>query len=167
MQENITRRRFAGAATGAAAVLLAGCSGGNGGEEATETDAPATATDTATPTETATSTDTPQEEADVTILAGPNGDLSFDPADVRVDQGDVVEWVFESAGHNVSGRPEVSSEVQLPDDAEPYSSHPEGEPGATDSAGSTYRHTFEVTGEYSYVCVPHASSGMVGNITVR
>lgn len=165
MQQNTTRRKFASAATGAVAILLAGCSGGNGGAEPTETDEPAPETDT--PTETPTPTATPKAEADVTILAGPNGNLKFDPADVRVEQGDVVEWVFESAGHNVSGRPDVSSEVQLSDGAEPYSSHPEGEPGETDAAGSTYRHTFEVTGDYSYVCVPHASSGMVGNITVR
>lgn len=161
MQEHITRRKFAGAATGAVAVMLAGCSGG--GNEPTETDEPAPATDTETETPTAT----PAEEADVTISAGPSGNLRFDPEDVRVEQGDVVEWVFDSAGHNVSGRPDVSSEVQLPDGAEPYSSHSEGEPGETDSAGSTFRHTFEVTGDYTYVCVPHASSGMVGHITVR
>jgi len=34
-------------------------------------------------------------------------------------------------------------------------------------AGTTYRHTFETTGQYTYVCVPHAASGMVGELTVR
>lgn len=161
MQENITRRKFAGAATGAVAVMLAGCSGG--GSEPTETDEPATETETATPTPTAT----PTEAADVTIVAGPNGNLRFDPENVRVEQGDVVEWVFDSAGHNVSGRPDASADVELPDGAEPYSSHPKGKPGETDPAGSTFRHTFEVTGDYTYVCIPHASAGMIGHITVR
>ncbi|MFC7174814.1 plastocyanin/azurin family copper-binding protein [Haloplanus litoreus] len=34
-------------------------------------------------------------------------------------------------------------------------------------AGTTYRHTFETTGEYTHVCVPHAASGMIGTIVVR
>lgn len=165
MQENITRREFAGAATSAVAVMLAGCSGG--GNEPTETDEPTPTTDTATETETPTPTATPAEEADVTIVAGPNGNLRFDPENVRVEQGDVVEWVFDSAGHNVSGRPDASPDVELPEGAEPFSSHPKGEPGDTDPAGSTFRHTFEVTGDYTYVCIPHASSGMIGHLTVR
>jgi len=34
------------------------------------------------------------------------------------------------------------------------------------STGETFSHTFEVPGEYGYVCLPHETSGMVGTIEV-
>ena len=32
--------------------------------------------------------------------------------------------------------------------------------------GQTFEHTFEIPGEYGYVCIPHETGGMVGTIEV-
>jgi plastocyanin len=167
----LSRRKFAATFTG---VVLAGCSGGGGGGsgngEETATSTP-TATPTSTPTATATPTSTPAEEADASITVGPGGSLQFEPSSTAVSQGDTVEFVFDSGGHNVSGHPDAASDVSLPEGAEPFASYDISGDDinhlSLNEAGSTYRHTFETTGQYTYVCVPHASSGMIGNLTVR
>jgi len=168
----VSRRQFAATFAG---VVLAGCSsGGSGGESSDggssggESTSTATATETPEPTSTSTATPTPSSEADVTIEVGPDGNyLNFVPERVRISKGDTVEWVFASSGHNVCCHPDDSPKVELPDDAEPFGSHPSGNREAVDSPGSRYTHTFETTGEYSYVCVLHAHNGMVGHLTVR
>lgn len=175
-KEILSRRKFAATLTGAALTGLAGCSGGSGdgGDEATETPTEE-ATETETATETATATEaptaTPTDEADATITVGPGGSLQFEPEATRVSQGDTVEFVFDSGGHNVSGHPDAASQVSLPEGAEPFASYDTSGDDINhiqlNEAGTTYRHTFETAGEYTYVCVPHVSSGMVGTITVR
>jgi len=164
----VTRRRFA---TTLAGVALAGCSGGGGGDEnggGETATATATPTATETPEPTATPTPTPAEDADVTIEVGPDGSyLNFVPERVRLSTGDTVEWVFKSSGHNVCGHPDDNPKVELPDGAEPFGSHPDGNAQAVDSTGSTYTHTFETKGDYTYVCILHAHNGMVGHLTVR
>ncbi|WP_256684557.1 plastocyanin/azurin family copper-binding protein [Halococcus qingdaonensis] len=100
-----------------------------------------------------------------TVAAGPDGRLVFEPEAVEVSAGDTVSWEFESAGHNVGAVPKDSEEVSLPDGAEPFSSY-DGDPYAVVEEGKTYEHTFETAGEYTYVCIPHVSSGMVGTVTV-
>ncbi|WP_248896011.1 plastocyanin/azurin family copper-binding protein [Haloplanus halobius] len=165
-KEVLSRRKFAATVASVSLAGIAGCFGGNG-----ETTATPTETATATATETATPTSTPSEPADATITVGPGGSLEFDPANTAVSQGDTVEWVFDSGGHNVSGHPDAHSDVELPEGADPFASYDisgdEINHVSLDEAGTTYRHTFEVTGEYTYVCVPHAASGMIGHITVR
>jgi len=172
-KEILSRRKFAATVGGTVLAGLAGCSGGNGdGDgEVTATDTPEpTATDTPEPTETATATE-PAEEADATITVGPGGSLQFEPETTAISQGDTVEFVFDSGGHNVSGHPDAHSAVSLPEGAEPFASYDISGDDinhlSLNDAGSTYRHTFEVTGEYTYVCVPHAASGMIGHLTVR
>jgi len=173
-KEFLSRRKFAATFSGAVLAGLAGCGGGggssDGGDEATATPTD-TPEPTATETATATATSTPASEADATITVGPGGSLQFEPATTAVSQGDTVEFVFDSGGHNVSGHPDAHSEVSLPEGAEPFASYDISGDDinhlSLNQAGSTYRHTFETTGQYTYVCVPHAASGMVGNITVR
>jgi plastocyanin len=141
---------------------------------------PATNTPTDTPeitetptktTETPRKTATPVETADATISVGPGGSLQFEPANTAISQGDTVEFVFDSGGHNVSGHPDAHSEVELPEGAEPWASYDTSSDEVNhislNEAGTTYRHTFETTGQYTYVCVPHAASGMIGQLTVR
>jgi plastocyanin len=169
-KEVLSRRKFAATLTGVAITGLAGCSGGGGGGDGGDDP-----TATAEPTETATATDaptaTPTAEADATITVGPGGSLQFEPEATRVSQGDTVEFVFDSGGHNVSGHPDAASDVELPDGAEPFASYDISGDDinhiSLNEAGTTYRHTFETAGEYTYVCVPHVSSGMVGSISVR
>ncbi|WP_251342522.1 plastocyanin/azurin family copper-binding protein [Haloplanus halophilus] len=170
--EFLSRRKFAATFSSVVLAGLAGCSGGNGGGggEATAT---ATATDTPEPTATATATatSTPAPEPDATISVGPGGSLQFEPANTAVSQGDTVEWVFDSGGHNVSGHPDAASDVELPEGAEPFASYDiSGENVnhlSLNAAGTSYYHTFETTGDYTYVCVPHVASGMIGQLTVR
>lgn len=103
------------------------------------------------------------------VIAGPDGDAVFEPAELTVAVGDTVIWGAASGGHNVSGRPDDSNEVALPDDAEPFASYgPEESPkGSTIPRGETYEHTFDVAGQYVYVCIPHVGRGMVGTIRVE
>ena len=106
-------------------------------------------------------------EADV--IAAPDNEFAFEPDELTVTVGDTVRWGFASGGHNLSCRPEDDDAVVLPDGAEPFASYgPEQDPEVTlVSRGETYEHTFEVAGEYTYVCIPHADSGMVGTIRVE
>jgi len=167
--ELVTRRHFA---TTFAGVVLAGCSGGGGSEGAGGSTSTATTTqtptETASPEPTATPTTTPTEEADVTIEVGPDGNyLSFVPTRVRLSVGDTVKWVFKSSGHNVCGHPSDNPKVEIPDGAEPFGSHPPDNAQGVDQPGSTYTHTFDTKGEYTYVCILHAHNGMIGHLTVR
>jgi len=125
----------------ATAGALAGCSG---------TDSDATTT----------------TEGDVAV--SPDGAFSFDPEEYTVSVGDTVTWYFAASGHNVSAIPEDSDEVSIPDDAEPFASYGEDESMTkTEPADTTYEHTFEVPGTYTYVCIPHVGVGMIGDIVVE
>lgn len=106
---------------------------------------------------------------DADVIAGPDGDAVFEPAELTVSVGATVTWGFPRAGHNVSCRPDDSSRVELPDEAEQFASYgPEESPqGSVVPRGETYEHTFEVVGEYVYVCIPHVSRDMVGTIHVE
>jgi plastocyanin len=107
------------------------------------------------------------EGADVGVTAGPGGANVFEPERVTVSAGDTVGWCFESAGHNVSAVPEHSDRASIPDGAEPFASYEGGAKFRTVGTGETYAHTFETPGEYTYVCVPHATQGMVGTVVVE
>lgn len=106
---------------------------------------------------------------DADVVAGPDGRNVFEPAAFSVAVGDTVTWGFASSGHNVSCRPDHDDEVELPEDAEPFASYgPDESPlGSHVPQGETYEHTFDVAGQYVYVCVPHADRGMVGTIRVE
>jgi len=158
-----TRRAVLGSAA-AIATGLAGCTGsqdggsgdsGGGGSEPTPTATPEP-TPTATPEPTPTDTATPEATAaaDETVVVGPDGDLVFDPAELRVEVGATVLWRWDSGGHTVT----VESQ---PDGADWRATGQE-----THDSGYTHTHTFEVAGTYEYVCLPHESAGMVGSVTV-
>ncbi len=106
---------------------------------------------------------------DADVIVAPDGESIFQPDELTVSAGDTVRWGFAEAGHNVSGRPENNDGVVLPEDAEPFGSYgPEQDPEVTlVSRGETYEHTFDVAGQYTYVCIPHADIGMVGTIRVE
>jgi plastocyanin len=194
MQRTNRRRFLAGIAT-TGAVLAAGCSSGgsssgeggnesngttNGGgsDEATSGGSSARGTTSESGGSTSDGTTAGGNETSstggngsasggdtTTVAAGPNGRLVFDPEEVEISVGDTVEWKFKSAGHNVSGVPKDSDVVSIPDGAEPFSSY-EDERYAVVEEGKTYQHTFETPGAYTYVCIPHVRSGMIGTVTV-
>lgn len=100
------------------------------------------------------------------VASGPNGNLVFTPEAVEIPVGMTVTWVFKSAGHNVSAKPDDHPKVETPDGAKPFASYEGHKSYQVVPKGETYEYTFETPGTYTYVCIPHASSGMVGTVTV-
>ena len=86
------------------------------------------------------------------VEVGPGGNNVFKPAEIHVKPGTTVKWVWRSPGHNVhatevAGDWSVQTEVTGPP--------------------NEYSFTFDgPTGEYNYVCDPHASLGMEGTVIV-
>jgi len=146
--------------TGAAvaATMLAGCSSGgdsdgDGGEETTAS---------------GDGGDEGGSSGDNTVAVSPDGGLNFKPEELTISVGDTVTWEFQAPTHNVSAWPEMQDQVSIPDGAEGFGTMEQGgDAYATVDEGTTFEHTFETAGEYTYVCVPHAASGMVGNIVVE
>jgi len=107
--------------------------------------------------------------SDADVIAGADGRNAFDPAELTVQVDDSVTWGFASAGHNVCCRPDDNDETDLPADAESFASYgPDESPdGSFVPRGETYEHTFEVSGQYDYVCIPHDDLGMTGTVHVE
>lgn len=156
------RRRFIQGIGASALLSLAGCSGGDGGGGSDETTTEENEETTTTTEETATTT----ESGPVTVAVGPEKRLRFEPEHVDVSVGDTVVWEFESAGHNVTSHPDASPKCENPEGAEPFTSYEDEQHYAINEVGTTFEHTFEVPGEFVYVCTPHAGQGMVGSVTV-
>ena len=101
------------------------------------------------------------------IIVGPDSALRFDPERLTIRSGEIVVWYFASDTHNVSAVPDHHPEIALPTGAEPFASIKTDDPFLTNPQGSTFRHRFTTPGRYVYVCVPHASVGMTGEIRVE
>ena len=90
--------------------------------------------------------------------------LTFEPADVTVSKGGTVTW--KNTGATVHTATDDPSKATTPANA----SLPAGAK-AWDSGdvqpGGNFSHTFDTSGTYKYVCVPHESGGMVGTVTVK
>lgn len=138
-QERLLRREALVSGFSAAALSIAGCIG---------------------------SGDSSAEESEGDIVVGPGGEQTFDPEEFTVSVGDSVEWYFDSPGHNVTSHPEASDKTNIPEGADPFTSYDETDHMALVDQGETYTHTFEVAGEYVYVCTPHENT-MVGTIVVQ
>lgn len=78
----------------------------------------------------------------------------FDPQNLTIEVGDIVEWNNSQGSHNVNGT--------LAD----YPTNPEGF-GNSVGANWTYSFTFNTPGFYEYKCDPHQFLGMVGTVTVN
>lgn len=100
--------------------------------------------------------------------------VAFDPPQLTVSVGEEVVW------HNTSSRGHTVTayENAIPEAATYFASGGfEDEQAARDAwrrelggkinSGDSYRHTFEVPGEYRYVCIPHEQAGMVGTVVVE
>ncbi|MFP8956832.1 plastocyanin/azurin family copper-binding protein [Natrialbaceae archaeon A-CW3] len=94
--------------------------------------------------------DEPEAE---TVVVGPDGDHRFDPDTLEIDPGTTVEFVWEDSGHNIA----VTDQ--------PEEGDWEGVSELADE-GHTHEHTFEIDGQYEYICEPHADGGMEGVILV-
>ncbi len=104
----------------------------------------------------ATTTPSPRSGT-VTVVVGPGNELAFEPADITIERGTTVRWVWEGDNHNVVV------------DSQPDGADWQGTPGGEEefyNAGYEYSHTFETVGIYDYYCTPHQSAGEVGSIEV-
>jgi plastocyanin len=91
-------------------------------------------------------------------------DMKFSPATLTLAPGDTVEWVVAGAvPHTVTdmpGKAALREHTVLPAGAAPWDS------GLLDK-GKRYRRVFTVQGAYTYVCLLHEATGMVGTLVVR
>ncbi|ELY47548.1 cupredoxin domain-containing protein [Natronorubrum sulfidifaciens] len=100
------------------------------------------------------------------VIAGPDGDWEFDPEELTIAVGDTVTWYFDSPGHNVTSHPDADNACENPEGAEPFTSYDGDNHNAVVEEGGEFEHTFEVAGEYVYVCTPHTPQ-MAGEIYVE
>jgi plastocyanin len=156
----MNRRDFLKGASGVAGGAAAtGTASSIGAAQTTTTAGNETGTSTQTGNGTATGTPTsgpsgPTEE----VIAGPGGELVFEPEELEITPGTTVRWVWESDNHNI-----VVGE-------QPEGANWEGTPGGqntTYDTGYTYSHTFQTPGTYNYWCQPHKAAGMVADVVVR
>jgi plastocyanin len=92
-----------------------------------------------------------------TVKVGPGGDYVFAPGTDKplyIAPGKTVEFVWESDNHNV-----------VPE-SQPSDASWEGVP-EIHNTGHSAEFTFEVLGQYHYICEPHENLGMVGDIVVN
>lgn len=158
-----TRRRLLkGIGVTGLALPLAGCSSSEGSSEETTTES----NDETTEAGEDSSNDGSGATGDVTVAVGPEKRLRYDPEEVEIAVGDTVTWEFKSEGHNVTSKPGASPKCENPEGAEPFASYEGNDHFAINEVGTTFSHTFDVPGEYVYVCTPHAGQGMVGTVIV-
>jgi len=98
---------------------------------------------------------------------------AFNPTTYSVSVGTTVVWRNTSTrSHTVT-----AYEATLPDGAAFFATGGYETEAAAREAwesenagglinGETFEHTFEIPGEYPYVCIPHETGGMVGTIEV-
>ena len=109
------------------------------------------------------------EEYDVGMTA-----TDFVPEELTVEVGTTVVWKNTSArAHTVT-----AYENLIPEEAAYFASGGYDDEvtarqewwddyGGIMESGDTFSHTFEVPGEYGYVCVPHETGGMTGRVYVE
>ena len=158
----IDRRRLlrCGAALGLAMPAVATLASSASAQEV------ATATPEASPAASPMASPVASPVAAVTVKM--TSQLHFEPEEVTIQRGETITWINASPiPHTTTGDPtknpvkETRPELaQLPPGAEGWDSGLLNE-------GQSFSHTFTVAGEYTYFCIPHVLSGMLGTITVQ
>ena len=89
---------------------------------------------------------------------------TFQPARLSIKVGETVEWKnVGNSVHHASSDPSTAvnpGEVSNPPGAKPFDS-------GFLQPGQSYTYTFTVPGTYKYICAPHETSGMLGEVVVR
>lgn len=150
------RRTFVTTALAVSGSLLAGCVGSNSSDDGSSNDAGRAASfggwfeNTANYESVVNKTKTNAVTVEVGAQAN-SGPYAFAPPAISITTGTTVTWKWTGLGgsHNVvaesgSFESEMASEK-----------------------GHTFEHTFDSTGTYKYVCVPHESMGMKGVVVVK
>ena len=89
--------------------------------------------------------------------------LKFEPASITIKKGDSITW--KNTGqldHTATDNDKAQNpaDAKLPSGAQAWDSGNVG-------PGKTFKHTFDVAGDYTYYCIPHEAGGMVGHVTVQ
>ena len=121
---------------------------------ATTTTTPAAGTTTSTTMTSGTQTHT--------VMVGDGGSLVFTPADLTINVGDTVRWVWMSSGHSVVSGTDGNADNQF---CSPTNTGCDNPP--LSSNGFTFEHTFTQAGTVPYYCSVHFQLGMTGTITVQ
>jgi plastocyanin len=95
-------------------------------------------------------------------MVGDGGALVFTPADLTINVGDTVRWVWRSSGHSVVSGTAGNADNQFCSPSETGCANP---PLSTN--GFVYEHTFTQAATFPYYCSVHFSLGMTGIVTVR
>lgn len=101
----------------------------------------------------------------IDVTVGPPGAAVFSPADVVIDVGDTIHWIWASTGHNV-----VSGMPVDPNAGVAFLSGPPAPVGTTFDVlfDQAFLDANPVPNNiYDYHCHPHAAFGMVGSVTVN
>ncbi len=89
---------------------------------------------------------------------------TYEPALLTIKVGDTVEWKnVGNSVHHASNDPSTAvnpAEVSNPAGAKPFDS-------GFLQPGQSFTYTFTVPGTYKYICAPHETSGMLGEVVVR
>jgi uncharacterized protein (TIGR03118 family) len=97
-----------------------------------------------------------------TVMVGDGGALVFTPANLTIQVGDTVRWVWGSSGHSVVSGTNGNADNQFCSPSNMGCDNP-----PLSSTGATYEHTFTQAGTIPYYCSVHFSLGMTGTITVQ
>jgi plastocyanin len=81
------------------------------------------------------------------------GGFVFTPSSVTVNVGDTVKWQWLNGTH-------TTTSTTIPSGASSWNA-------PLDAAHQTFTYVITHSGTYNYICVPHASLGMVGVITAN
>jgi uncharacterized protein (TIGR03118 family) len=141
--------------------FTAGPGGGSHGLFGSIQDAGATTTTTTTPGASTTTTTTPGTQTH-TVMVGEGGALVFTPANLTIQVGDTVRWVWGSSGHSVVSGTNGNADNRF---CSPSNTGCDNPP--LSSRGTTYEHTFMQAGTIPYYCSVHFTLGMTGTITVQ
>ena len=89
---------------------------------------------------------------------------SYEPANLSIRVGETVEWKnLGNSVHHASSDPASAinpADVSNPPGAKPFDS-------GFLQPGQSFTYTFTVPGKYKYVCAPHETSGMSGEVVVK
>lgn len=82
---------------------------------------------------------------------GKDGAMVFEPASVKIAQGDTVTFVPTDKSHNAETIKDL-----IPDGAQPFKG----------KMNESIKITFDVPGAYAIKCAPHVGMGMIGLVVV-
>jgi plastocyanin len=89
---------------------------------------------------------------------------TYQPAKLTIRVGETVEWKnIGNSVHHASSDPSEAvnpADVSNPPGAKPFDS-------GFLQPGQSFTYTFTVPGTYKYICAPHETSGMEGEVVVK